>query len=245
MGSYSLWLLFVALLLLVRIAPAYCQHTEDVEDHRLTFLVTIKSNGSGLEIHTRFPGNQGNEGSRSQPELEFQTYFIPNRSLSSECGDQYFRCQRLLVEPLSIQNASRNVNIVFVPLEGAVLLLSYWYDSDIMTLKNSSFMVNSSNCSPTAFYKISSKIYTVCISPHYFRLYEVQLQSLIFIIHWILLTLSSSEIISTLLLTMSLLSWAIKIKQSHKDTLNYKNAHKFTNSQHFVLMMKDIRLNIC
>ena len=123
-GSCSLWLLLVALLPPVRITPAYCQHTEDVvEDHRLTFLVATRSNGSGLEIHTRFPGNQGNEGSRSQPELESQVHFIPNHSLSSECGDQYFRCQRLLVESRSMQNASGNVNnIIFIPLENGVLL---------------------------------------------------------------------------------------------------------------------------
>ena len=107
MGSYDLSLLLVALLPPVRIAPAYCQHTED---HRSTFLVAIKSNGSGLEIHTHFLENHGYEGSRSQPELKSKMHFIPNHSLSSECGDQYFRCQQLLVEPLSIQNTSGGVN---------------------------------------------------------------------------------------------------------------------------------------
>ena len=181
MGSCSLWLLLVALLLLVRIAPAYCQHTEDMEDHRLTYLVTIKSNGSGLEIHIRLPGNQGNEGSRSQPDLESQTHFIPNHSLSSECGDQYFRCQQLLVESLSIQNASGNVNIIFVPLEGAVLFLSYWYDSDKMTLEMSNFTVTSSNCCPTVFFKFNDSIYTVCVNSYtgYFAVYEVQFHDIV------------------------------------------------------------------
>ena len=114
MGSCSLWLLLVILLSLVRIAPAYY-------DHRLMFIVAIKSNESGLEIHTRFPESHGYEGSGSQPELESMMHFIPNRSLSSECGDQYFRYQQLLVETLSI--ASEDVNIIFIPLENGVLLL--------------------------------------------------------------------------------------------------------------------------
>ena len=169
MGSCSLWLLLVALLPPVRIAPAYCQHTEN---HRLTFLVAIKSNGSGLEIHTQFPENHG---SRSQPELESKMHFIPNRSLSSECGDQYFRCQQFLVETLSIQNGSGDVNYtIFVPLENGVLLLSCWYDSNNMAVEKRSFIVSSFNCSPTVIYKFSSKIYTVCINSHYFAIYEIQ-----------------------------------------------------------------------
>ena len=168
MGSCSLWLLLVILLPLVRIAPAYY-------DHRVTFLVAIKNNESGLEVHTHFPENHGYEGSGSQPELESKMHFIPNRSLSSECGDQYFRCQHLLVEPLN--TASGDVNIIFIPLENGVLLLKYWYDSNNMTIESSSFIVNSSNCSPTVFYKIDSTIYTVCVSSYsgYFAVYEVQL----------------------------------------------------------------------
>ena len=88
--------------------------------------MAIKSNEGGLEIHTHFPESHSYEGSGSQPELESTMHFIPNRSLSSACGDLYFRCQQLLVEPLSIQNASGDVNyIIFVPLENGILLLSY------------------------------------------------------------------------------------------------------------------------
>ena len=174
MGSCGLSLLLVALLPPVRITPAYCQHTED---HRLTFLVAIKSNGSGLEIHTRFLENHGYEGIRSQPELKSKMHFIPNHSLSSKCGDQYFRCQQLLIEPLSIQNTSGGVNnTIFVPLENGILLLSCWYDSNNMTIEKRSFIMNTLHCSPTLFYKISSKIYTVCINSTYFDVYEVQLQ---------------------------------------------------------------------
>ena len=47
-GSFSWSLLLVALLPLL-IAPAYCQHTEY---YRLTFILAIKTNDSGLEIYT-------------------------------------------------------------------------------------------------------------------------------------------------------------------------------------------------
>ena len=127
MGSRSLWLLLVVLYL-IRIAPVCCQYTEDYE---LTFLLSIKNNGSGLEIviHTRFPENCDSEG---RLELDPKTFFIPGRNLSSECGDQYFRCQHLLVEILCPQNASGDFNIILVPLENGVLLLSYWFDLNNM-----------------------------------------------------------------------------------------------------------------
>ena len=169
MGPRSLWLLLVALHL-VRIAHVCCQYTEDYE---LTFLVAIKNSGSGLEIviHTRFPENCDSEG---RLELDPKTFFIPGHNLSSECGDQYFRCQHLLVET---QNASGDFNIIFVPLENGVLLLSYWFDLNNMAMENSSFIVNSYNCSPTVFYKIDSIIYVVCVSSYskYFAVYEVNL----------------------------------------------------------------------
>ena len=46
-----------------------------------------------------------------------------------------------------------------------------------MAMENSSFIVNSYNCSPTVFYKIDSIIYVVCVSSYskYFAVYEVNL----------------------------------------------------------------------
>ena len=159
----------------VGIAPASCQRAEK---HGLTFLVAIKSNGSGLEIHTHLLENHGYEGisDRSQTDLEpSKTQFIPHRRLPPECGDQYFRCQEPLVDTLSIDSGGNN--IIFLPLENGMLLLRYWYNSNNMNiLEKSSFIVNSSNCSPTVFYKIDSKIYTACVNSSYFSLYEVQLQ---------------------------------------------------------------------
>ena len=157
----------------------------------MTVLLAIKNNESGLllEIYQTLPvpenscsvDDSGAHQWRDLAELEPQiTHFIPGRSLFSVCGDQYFRCQELLVinESLFVQNNSREfITIVFVPLENGILLLSYWYDSNNMTMERSIFTVNSSDCSPTVFYNINYKIYTVCISTEYeyIAVYELRL----------------------------------------------------------------------
>ena len=121
-------------------------------------------------------GSQIYGSGASQSWLEYELdpqihFFFPGRNLSSWCGDQYFRCQELLVE-----DAGGRFTIVFVPLENGILLLSYWYDLNTTIIEWSSFIVNSFNCSPTVFYKISSKFYVVCISSYeYFAVYEVRL----------------------------------------------------------------------
>ena len=134
MGSCSLWLLLVALLSSVRI---YSQ--QRTEDHGLTFLVAIKSNESGLEINTHLRlENHGNEDiERYRLHPESQVLFIPGHNLSSACGDQYFRCQELLVKMFQGTNSNRKINniIVFVPLETGILLLFNWYDSYNVEMK--------------------------------------------------------------------------------------------------------------
>ena len=178
----SRWLLIVALLPLISIGPAY------TEDYRLTFLA-FKNKESGLEVYTLFPDDRSSRsdgvdsGASQSFEHEPQMHFIPGHSLSSWCGGQYFRCQELLVELHSYKvpmHGGDTLNIVFVPLEKGILLLSYWYNSNTM-MEWSSFTSSSSNCSPTVFYKISSKFYMVCIGSmtyEYFTssVYEVQLK---------------------------------------------------------------------
>ena len=154
----------------------------------MTVLLAIKNNESGLllEIYQTLPvpenggsvDDSGEHQWRDLAELELQiTHFIPGRSLSSGCGDQYFRCQELLVinESLFVQNNIREfITIVFVPLENGVLLLSY---SNNMKMERRIFTVNSSDCSPTVFYNINNIIYTVCISTEYeyIAVYELRL----------------------------------------------------------------------
>ena len=184
MTGLSSWPIhFVALSLpLLSITPAYCQHTED---YRLTFILAIKNNESGLEVYTLFPENRGSiddnhSGGASQwleHELDPQMhFFFPGHNLSSWCDDQYFRCQELLVESLSLEDDGERFNLVFVPLEDGILLLSYWYDLNTMTMKWSHFIVKSSNCSPTVLYKVSKNFYImVCIhsKDQYVGVFEV------------------------------------------------------------------------
>ena len=171
-GYKARLLQILALLPLIRIC---CQHAEDYE---LILLAAIRSNESGLEVRTLFPEYYGSsrvsQWSNYDLEPQMDLYFIPNHSLSSECGDQYFRCQKLLVS-VCAQNDSGELSIIFVPLENGVLLLSYWHNS--LMIERSIFIVNSSNCSPTVFYNIDSKVYTVCINSYHLNVavYEVQL----------------------------------------------------------------------
>ena len=171
MGSCNLWLVLMALLPMIKVPPVYCQRTDD---YRLTpFLVAIKSNDSGLEIRTLFQeglasvGNNGTSPTHVVEPLEPQTKFIPGYSLSSKCGDEYYRCQELLVvNDSSHNNGLGSLSIVFVPLETGVLLLRFWYDSDATIVQWNTSIVNSSNCTPTVFYKINGKFYMVCISSY-------------------------------------------------------------------------------
>ena len=174
MGSCNLWLV---LLPVIKIPPVYCQRTDD---YRLTpFLVAIESNDSGLEIRTLFEegfASVGNSGTNqswpthvAEP-LEPQTKFIPDYSLSSKCGNEYYRCQELLVvNDSSHNNGLGSLSIVFVPLETGVLLLRFWYDSDATIVQWNTSIANSSNCTPTVFYKIKGKFYMVCISSYYYE----------------------------------------------------------------------------
>ena len=178
MVSCNLWLvLYMALLPVIKVSPVYCKRTDD---YRLTpFLVAIKSNDSGLEIRTLFQeglASVGNNGtSQSCPThvvepIEPQTKFIPGYSLSSKCGDEYYRCQELLVvnDSTSHNDGLGSLSIVFVPLETGVLLLRFWYDSDATIVQWNTSIVNSSNCTPTVFYtEINGKFYMVCISSYY------------------------------------------------------------------------------
>ena len=180
MVSCNLWLMLMALLPVIKISLVYCQRTDD---YTLTpFLLAIKSNDSGLEIRTLFQeglASLGNSGtSQSWPThvvepLEPQTKFIPGYSLSSKCGDEYYRCQELLVvNDSSHNNGLGSLSIVFVPLETGVLLLPFWYDSNATIVQWNTSIVNSSNCTPTVFYKINGKFYMICISSY---LYEEHL----------------------------------------------------------------------
>ena len=125
---------------------------------------------SGLEVHTLFPEYCGSSRASQWSDSDGP---IPNHSLSSECGDQYFRYQELLI--VHVQNDSRELNIIFVPLENGMLLLSCWHNS-VMMERSVQVIINSSNCSPTIFYNVDGKVYTVCINSYHLMLLYMKLK---------------------------------------------------------------------
>ncbi len=243
MGSCSsVWLLLMALLPPIKRSLVYCQRTDD---HRLTFLVAIKGNGSGLEVRTLLPENHS-----SEPQMKF----IPGYSLSSKCGDEYYQCQELLVindsQQFSVQNNMdhnlESLNMVFVPLKTGVLLLRFWYDSNAMTMQWNISIVNSSNCTPTAFYTINGTFYMVCITAYYgehfnVAVYELQLNfsgSDITLAEQTAINIDSSLNFSNfivvdqriyLLLEALLLCWIPWTQHGPNNIPNYLNALKFIN----------------
>ena len=66
---------------------------------------------------------------------ECKSIHIPGRRLSSECGDYYFRCQDLLVEMFNLLlQDDRELEVIFVPLDNGILLLSRWCNSNSQTV---------------------------------------------------------------------------------------------------------------
>ena len=122
---------------------------------------------------------------RNLSEQQQSQIHIPGHSLSSGCGDHYFRCQgdNLLVETLFLEDG-REFEIIFIPLDDGLLLLSHWCDSTSQRVANNcswnttlSNSLSTRQCRPTVVYNISGKVYTVCTSSinQYFSMYEVRL----------------------------------------------------------------------
>ena len=73
-GSCSLWLLLVTFHSFVCVAPVCCQYVLNVkEDYRLTFVLAIKNNKSGLQLELyqslydlEYSGHVVNSGAASQ-----------------------------------------------------------------------------------------------------------------------------------------------------------------------------------
>ena len=105
---------------------------------------------------------------------EPMSFTVPDVSLSSKCGPEYFRCRDLLLLQLDLDD--KESIAVFVPLENGILLLSPWYNIITLTLEWQSFVVNSFDCSPTVVYEAQNKVFTVCISSvnNYIAVYEIQ-----------------------------------------------------------------------
>ena len=172
--------LLVLQLLVIPTLTLCAQHGSNLHGsiHGLSLLAIQNNEDSGGVEIIILSNNTKNLSEQQQS----QTH-IPGHSLSSGCGDHYFQCQgdNLLVETLFLEDG-REFEVIFIPLNDGLLLLSHWCDSTSQRVANncswnttlSNFL---SNCRPTLVYNISGKVYTVCTSStnQYFSIYELRL----------------------------------------------------------------------
>ena len=172
--------LLVLQLLVISTLTLCAQHGSNLHGSifGLSFLAIQNNEDSGGVEIIILSNNTKNLSEQQQSQIH-----IPGHSLSSGCGDHYFRCQgdNLLVETLFLEDG-REFEVFFIPLDDGLLLLSHWCDSTSQRVANncswnttlSNFL---SNCRPTVVYNISGKVYTVCMSSinQYFSIYELRL----------------------------------------------------------------------
>ena len=168
-------MILLVLQLLVILTSTWCaEHSNSVLGSGLSFLAIQNNEDSeGVEITIL-----SNVLEKQQSQIHIN---IPSHSLSPGCGDHYFRCQgNNLVETLFLQDG-RELEVIFIPLDNGILLLSHWCDSTSQRVAsctwNNTVIAGLSNYSPTVSYNINGKFYTVCTSSatQYVSLYEVRL----------------------------------------------------------------------
>ena len=175
LGQISrLKLLTIAFCYLTNAVPGSCQQTESADSHHVTLFVAVSNRENGVEI-TVFPDELHTEL------VDNRTYFIPDRRLPPECGAQYFRCQdsSILVETFLPQNGGE-INILFIPLEGGMAILSQLFRSEdgrLIEDWHNILVVDNPDCSPTVIYKVGNDTFTVCINftLQHIAVYEIQL----------------------------------------------------------------------
>ena len=120
-------------------------------DHNL--LVVRHSSPAGIQVS--LTSSRGGELFHEQ---------FSNLSLPLECGENFLRCKDLLVVSNKLD---KNVTqfVAAIPVTRAVLLLDI-HDNGSALLLHSSFIVNQTieDCNPTAIFKITRSIYTMCFN---------------------------------------------------------------------------------
>ena len=140
-------------------------------DIRIEFLVPIKQTEYGVEVS--FIPKIGHSESDS---AVFDTKVISDRELSSDCGDQFFRCKPLLVTT-QITSSYVDHNLL-VPLNGGLLLMELQYSTKSSKMAFGSYRIlESTGCSPTAVFKVYDSYYTMCtnLQNRQISVYEVRL----------------------------------------------------------------------
>ena len=171
-------IVFYCFLIIIVPRLSSCQQLDSAElsSYQLTYLLSIELEETNIlrvtatpESRERYMNSFVDKNEISWPEPI--SWLIPDVSLPPECGPEYFRCRELLILQLDKESTA-----IFVPLENGMLLLYSLYNVSTLTLEWQSFVVNSSDCSPTVVYKTENKVFTVCISSvnNYIAVYELQ-----------------------------------------------------------------------
>lgn len=87
---------------------------------------------------------------------------ISNHYLSPECGNNYFRCNNLVVVSKQ-QDVTSRTHIILVPILNGVLLIDLKYNGLQLTV-DGYHTLDIPSCSPTAFFRESGTIFTLCLN---------------------------------------------------------------------------------
>lgn len=128
------------------------------DDTRIESLIAIKQKDDGVELSV-FPKYFGIKSPASEPT---HTVLVSGQQLSSDCGDQHFRCKPL---PVAMRNMSNETAYqIFVPLDGGLLIVQL----NLQSTNNSKMVFGSyrildtSGCSPTTIFQLYDSHYTMC-----------------------------------------------------------------------------------
>ena len=149
-----------------------CLRDAGGDDARLEFLVPIQQTNSGIELSLIPKTNTDGMDAA----LLYDTKDVPNRELSPDCGNDFFRCPPLLV---STQNDGTGASLLLVPLRGGLLLVELTYTTKLKVEFGSYRILESSttNCSPTSIFKVYDSYYTMCtnLKNKQIAVYEIRL----------------------------------------------------------------------
>ena len=119
-----------------------------------------------------FPKYFGIKSPASEPTL---TKLVSGQQLSSDCGDQNFRCKPL---PIATQNTSNNTAYqIFVPLHGGLLITELKLSANKSNIIFGSHQIlETRDCSPTAIFELYDSHYTMCtnLQNKLVSLYEIR-----------------------------------------------------------------------
>lgn len=134
-------------------------------------MITIKQRDDGVELSV-FPKYFGIKSTGSEPT---NTKLVSDEQLSTDCGDQYFRCKPL---PVATLNASNDTAYhLFIPLNGGLLIVELKLSANKSETAFGSYRIlETHDCNPTTIFELYDSHYTICtnLRNKLVSLYEIQ-----------------------------------------------------------------------